>query len=86
MFESMYGDRQIWGLGAYLGPESPTLDKIIPALGYVPGNVWVISHRANTIKSDASLEELKTLTANLEKKLNELNGDTGENQPGADAL
>lgn len=59
-------------------PESPTLDKIIPELGYVPGNVWVISHRANTIKSDASLEELKTLTANLEKKLNELNGDTSK--------
>ena len=40
------------------GPDSPTLDRVIPALGYVRGNVVVISHRANTIKSDASLEEL----------------------------
>jgi len=63
-------------------PNSPTLDKIIPELGYTKGNVWVISHRANTIKSDASLEELKMLTKNLKKKLNELDGNIGQNQPG----
>lgn len=39
-------------------PNSPTIDRIIPALGYVPGNVRVISHRANTIKNDATEEEL----------------------------
>jgi hypothetical protein len=44
-----------------------TLDRIIPVLGYVKGNVQVISHRANTPKRDASLEELKTLVAFLEK-------------------
>lgn len=37
---------------------SPTLDKIIPELGYVPGNVVVISWRANRIKSDATVMEL----------------------------
>ena len=37
---------------------SPTLDKIIPKLGYVVGNIKIISHRANTIKSDASAEEI----------------------------
>lgn len=47
---------------------SPSLDKIKPELGYVPGNVWVISHRANALKGDASLEELKMLVANLEKR------------------
>jgi hypothetical protein len=36
----------------------PSIDRINPALGYVPGNVWIISHRANRIKSDASFEEL----------------------------
>ncbi len=37
----------------HAGPNalSPTLDKIRPELGYVPGNVVIISHRANTIKS-----------------------------------
>ena len=34
-------------------PSSPTLDRLRPELGYVPGNVTVISHLANTIKRDA---------------------------------
>jgi hypothetical protein len=38
---------------------SPTLDRVRPELGYVRGNVIVISHRANTIKSDATPEELR---------------------------
>jgi hypothetical protein len=40
-------------------PNSPSLDRIDPQKGYVPGNVMVISHRANTIKSDATPEELR---------------------------
>jgi hypothetical protein len=42
-------------------PHSPSLDRIIPELGYVPGNIQVISHRANTIKNDATPEELMTV-------------------------
>jgi len=38
--------------------DSPTLDRIIPELGYVKGNVCVISHKANRIKTDANLEEI----------------------------
>lgn len=37
---------------------SPTLDRIVPALGYVKGNVEVISERANRIKNDGTPEEL----------------------------
>lgn len=37
---------------------SPSLDRIENAKGYVKGNVHVISKRANTIKSNATLEEL----------------------------
>lgn len=44
-----------------------SLDKIIPSLGYVKGNVWTISNKANRIKSDASLEELELITKNLSK-------------------
>lgn len=40
------------------GPNSPTLDRIKPELGYVRGNVRVISSRANQIKSDATPAEL----------------------------
>jgi len=38
---------------------SPTLDRIVPSLGYVKGNVRVISWRANRIKSDATLNEIR---------------------------
>lgn len=37
---------------------SPSLDRIIPELGYTPNNIQVISHKANTIKSNASMSEL----------------------------
>lgn len=37
---------------------SPTLDRIIPSRGYVPGNIQIISHRANVIKNDASADEV----------------------------
>ena len=46
---------------------SPSLDRIIPALGYVRGNVRVISNRANRIKYDATLVELRAVVAYLEK-------------------
>lgn len=52
------------GVGGML-KSSPTLDKIKPELGYVPGNVWVISSRANVLKGDATLIELETLVRNL---------------------
>lgn len=38
--------------------DSPSLDRKIPSLGYVKDNLWIISYRANTIKSDATPEEL----------------------------
>ena len=41
-----------------VGFDSPTLDKIVPALGYVKGNVVVVSHLANRIKSNATPEQL----------------------------
>lgn len=37
---------------------SPSLDKLVPSLGYVPGNVRIISNRANRIRSDATAKEL----------------------------
>lgn len=37
--------------------QSPTIDRLIPELGYVPGNIAVISHRANTIKGVGTSHE-----------------------------
>lgn len=42
-----------------LKEDSPSLDRKITSLGYVKGNVWVISQKANTMKSNATPEELK---------------------------
>jgi hypothetical protein len=44
---------------------SPNIDRIDCTKGYIKGNVWVISHRANRIKNDASLEELEKIVAAL---------------------
>lgn len=40
---------------------SPTLDRVVPSLGYVRGNVIVVSWRANRLKSDATMEELSRI-------------------------
>lgn len=42
---------------------SPSLDKVIPALGYVPGNVRVISVEANRLKDANTVETLTALLA-----------------------
>jgi predicted DNA-binding protein YlxM (UPF0122 family) len=44
---------------------SYSIDRINPNKGYIKGNVWVISYKANRIKNDASLEELELLVKNL---------------------
>ena len=48
---------------------SPSLDRIIPALGYVPGNLAIISKKANTIKHNGCLEELKLVCEYVERAL-----------------
>lgn len=37
------------------------LDRLVPSKGYVKGNVRWISRRANRIKSDATIDELKKI-------------------------
>jgi hypothetical protein len=52
-------------------PDAPTLDRIIPEKGYVKGNVKVISGKANVMKNNATLKELKIFTENIFKYLQE---------------
>lgn len=49
--------------------QQPTFDRIIPELGYVKGNVWLISHRANRMKSDGTLAEHEQLVEWLKSVL-----------------
>lgn len=44
---------------------SPSVDRIDNSKGYVKGNVWVISMRANFLKNSSSPKELEKLATNL---------------------
>lgn len=48
------------GVGGF-SPNSPSLDRIVPARGYVKGNVAVISNRANILKRDQTLIEAEAM-------------------------
>lgn len=53
--------------GSGISANSPSLDRINPTKGYVKGNIWVISGKANVIKNNASMEEVRLLLQNWEK-------------------
>lgn len=52
------------GIGAQ-SPNSPSIDRIVPNLGYTKNNIAVISYRANAMKNDASNEELLAFSKNI---------------------
>lgn len=56
-----------YGHGKGVSDRSPSLDRIDNSKGYVVGNVAIISIRANTLKRDASLSEIKALASYMEK-------------------
>jgi len=45
-----------------------SLDKIVPELGYVKGNVQLISYKANVMKQDVSIELLTTFAKSVLEK------------------
>lgn len=49
---------------------APSIDRIDPKKGYVPGNVAVISYRANRIKNDGSAEDHRKIAEYIDKRLN----------------
>lgn len=48
---------------------SPQLDRLVPELGYVSGNVAVISRLANTIKQNATPQQIRAVADWFEKTL-----------------
>ena len=60
--------------GGKLSGNSPSIDRIIPSLGYVRGNVCIISHKANSMKQDCvDPDQLRRLANFLEAKLSAVN-------------
>lgn len=70
-----------------------SLDRVIPELGYVKGNVRVISMRANRLKSDATIGELRAIINYIESHSNGVpntpgslqRSDSGSTSAGANA-
>ena len=62
----------VFGQGHTEKHNSPSLDRIIPELGYIKGNVVFISGLANTIKQDVTEEELYKVADWLHKKRKEV--------------
>lgn len=57
---ALYGRRcPVFGTTWGRGMAAPTLDRLRPELGYVRGNVAVISMRANLIKSNARAKDVE---------------------------
>ena len=57
------------GQGRGNNPTSPSLDRLDSSKGYTPDNIWVISNRANEIKSNATLEELERIATAFRAKI-----------------
>jgi len=49
-------------------PGSPSIDRLVPELGYIQGNVTIISAKANTIKSYGTAEDHEKIAAWMRNK------------------
>ena len=56
-------------LGHSIIPQTATVDRVNNCLGYIPGNVRVISHKANCRKADHTLITTRLEIKELETKL-----------------
>jgi hypothetical protein len=65
----VFGLKLVWPkrLGHRRPPNMPTIDRVNSRRGYVRGNVQIISSRANGLKSNATLGELKALVRYIER-------------------
>ena len=68
-FCPVLGLKLIFSNGKHSTDASPTLDKFTPELGYVKGNITVISKRANRLKGDANYQEIKKLANWMYKRI-----------------
>ena len=62
-------EMQISKLGSKNNDLSPSIDRIEPKKGYVRSNIIVVSMKANRIKNDATVNEIKKVADFYEKLL-----------------
>lgn len=69
-FCPVLGFRLEWGRGqmGWRNMLAPSLDRVNPQLGYVRGNVKVISNRANHLKSNGTISEMRAVLAYMERE------------------
>jgi hypothetical protein len=63
-----YPERTGTRAGQACQPNWPSLDRWDSTKGYVPGNVFVISYRANTLKNAATYEEILKVAKYLSRR------------------
>lgn len=51
---------------------SPSIDRIVPSLGYVPSNIQIISVKANRAKNNLSFDELKLFAKWINENMDRL--------------
>jgi hypothetical protein len=69
----VFGTKMQWNTQTGPTNVSPALDKIITSVGYTPGNVIYISHQANTIKGNATLEQINRVYEWMKQQINNNN-------------
>jgi hypothetical protein len=60
------GCELLFGGTGTIKDNSASIDRFDPTKGYTRDNVWIISDKANRMKSDATLEEIKRVYAYME--------------------
>lgn len=53
----------------YARDDSPSIDRLVPGKGYVKGNCFIISYKANRMKQENSLEDLEKIIKYIKERV-----------------
>lgn len=57
----------IYNMKGKPGPNSPSIDRVDNSKGYTPDNIQVISYRANVLKNNGTIDEVRRVLAYMER-------------------